>query len=122
MDQDTHFQHTVEFASGAGTTTYFQLPYACTMRDLKGIVQSDPGDAVTVTVTYGSTDAAATAIGLLTFGSTILAGAVGTWAADDTDGETIMAKDGYLKFEPSSGEAAATCDLNIELDPYARVA
>ncbi len=121
MDQDIHFQHNVLFASGAGTTTYFQLPYRCTMRDLRGIVQGDPGDDETVTVTYGTTVAGATtAIGVLTFGNDIAAGAVGTWAADATDGNTVMEKDGYLKFVPSSGAAAATCDLNIELDPYAR--
>ena len=121
MDQDIMFQHHCEFASGAGTTTYFQLPYRCTLRNLKGIVQGDPGDDETVTVTYGTTVAGATtAMGVLTFGNDIAAGAVGTWVADATYGETVMAADGYLKFVPSSGAAAAICDLNIELDPYAR--
>lgn len=120
MDRDLFFQHSVLFASGAGTTTYFQLPYRCTMRDLKGIVQGDPGDDETVTVTYGTTVTAATAIGVLTFGNDIAAGGIGAWVADSTDGETVMAEGGYLKFVPSLGAAAATCDLNIELDPYAR--
>jgi hypothetical protein len=119
MDQDIMFQVPIAFAAGA-LTTYFQLPYRCTMRNIKGIVQADPGDDETVTVTYGTTVAGATiAIGVLTFGNDIAAGAVGTWVADATTGETVMAKDGYLKFVTSAA-ATAVCDLNIELDPYAR--
>lgn len=121
MDRDIFFQHQTAFATGADTTTYLQLPYRCTMRDLKGIVQDDPGNGETITVTYGATIATATtAIGVLTFGTDIAAGAVGAWVADSTDGETVMAEDGYLKFVASTGAGVATCDLNIELDPYAR--
>ena len=121
MDQDINFQHYVDFASGAGTTTYFQLPYRCTMRELRGIVQADPGDGETVTVTHEPTvGGSSTAIGVMTFGTTISAGAVGAWVADSTDGDKVMEKDEFLKFVPSSGAATATCDLNIELDPYAR--
>lgn len=119
MDQDIHFQHPIAFAAGA-LTTYWQLPYKCTMRNLRGIVQADPGDDETVTVTYGATAATATtAIGVMTFGTDIAAGAVGTWVADTTTGDTVMAADGFLKFVTSAA-ATAVCDLDIELDPYAR--
>lgn len=121
MDQDINFYHRTAYANGASTTTYFQLPYKCTMRDVRGIVQADPGDDETVTVTYGTTIATTTtAIGVLTFGNDIAAGAVGTWAANATTGDTVMAEDGYLKLVTSSGAAAANCDLTLELDPYAR--
>jgi len=118
MDQDINFQKAIAFASGA-LTTYFYVPYRCTLRSISGIVQADPGDGETVTVTYGTTVAAATAMGTLTFGTDIAAGAIGTWAADATTGDTVMAAGSYLKFVTSAA-ATAVCDLNIELDPYAR--
>ena len=119
MDQDIHFQHTTAFAAGAATT-YFLVPYRCTVREISAIVQADPGDAETITVTYGATAAtASTAIGTLTFGSTIAAGATATWAADATTGDTVCAEGGFLKFVTSAA-SAANCDIDIELDPYAR--
>ena len=119
MDQDIHFQHQTAFATGA-ITTFFRVPYRCTVRGINGIVQGDPGDAVTVTVTGGATAAAATtAIGVLTFGTDIAAGATGTWAADATTGDTVLEEGEVLKFVTSAA-AAANCDIDIELDPYAR--
>lgn len=120
MDQDIHFQHQTALAAAAGTTTYFQVPYRCTMRNLKGIIQDANASAETVTVTYGATAAAATAIGVLTF-SIGSAGGVGAWVADATTGDTVMVADGFLKFVVSTvGSDAAVIDLDIELDPYAR--
>lgn len=119
MDQDIHFQKAIAFAAGA-LTTYFYVPYRCTLRAISGIVQGDPGDAETVTVTGGATVATATtALGVLTFGTDIAAGAIGTWAADATTGDTVLEAGSYLKFVTSAA-AAAVCDLDIELDPYAR--
>lgn len=116
---DTTLQHKTAFAAGA-TTTYLTVPYRCTFRNLTGIVQGDPGDAETLTVTGGATAATATtALGVLTFGTDIAAGATGTWAADATTGETILEEGYFLKFVTSAA-AAADCDLNIELDPHAR--
>jgi phosphoribosylaminoimidazole (AIR) synthetase len=119
MDQDLNFQHRMAFAAGA-KTSYFQVPYRCTLRKVSGIVQADPGDAETVTVTteptVGGTSAA---LGTLTFGTDIAAGAVGTWAADATTGATVIEKGEFIKFVTSAG-ADADLDLNIELDPYAR--
>lgn len=118
MISDIMFQHHTAFAAGA-TTTYFQVPYRCKLRDVAGIVQADPGDAETVTVTGGATAATATtALGTLTFGTDIAAGAVGTWAADGSTGNTILEEGHFLKFVTSAA-AAANLDLNIELDPYA---
>ncbi|WP_289020401.1 hypothetical protein [Desulfobacter postgatei] len=118
MLSDIMFQHHTAFAAGA-TTTYFQVPYRCTVRSVAGIVQADPGDAETVTVTGGTTAATATtALGTLTFGTDIAAGAVGTWAADATTGNTVLEEGSFLKIVTSAA-AAADLDLNIELDPHA---
>ena len=117
MLTDTMFQHSAAFASGA-LTTYFQVPYRCTLRNISGIVQADPGDDETVTVTCGATVTAATALGVLTFGNTIAAGAVGVWAADSTTGGTVLEKNHFLKFVTSTA-ATAVLDINIELDPHA---
>ena len=120
MDQDIHFQKRIDFDASSAMTTYMAVPYRCTMRNLTGIVQADPGDSETVTVTYGTAAAScSTAIGVLTFGSSIAAGAVGTWAADASTGDTVMASGGFLKFVTTAG-AAAQCDLDVELDPYCR--
>ena len=123
MDQDIHFQHSTAFASGA-TTTYFDLPYTSTLRNVTGIVQADPGDAETVTITGGGTVASGAAgaintLGVLTFGTTIAAGAKGTWEADSTNGGMTLLAGSILKMVTTAA-SAAVCDLDIELDPYAR--
>lgn len=118
MDSNIHFTHTIAFAAGA-VTEYFRVPYRCTLRGVSGIVQADPGDGETITVTGGATVAAATALGTLTFGTDIAAGAIGTWAADATTGTTVLESGSYLKLVTSAA-AAAKCDLIIELDPFAR--
>ena len=119
MDQDIHYQHNTAFASGA-TTTYHPLLFKCTLRNVVAVVQADPGDAETITVTYGATAATATtAMGVLTFGTDIAAGAKATWTADATYGNTVMAEGGFLKFVTSAASAADVL-IDIELDPYAR--
>ena len=119
MDQDIHFQHRTAFASAAATT-YFYLPYRCTVRNISGIVQANPGDAETITVTNEATvGGTSTAVGVLTFGSSIDAGAIGTWTADATYGDTVFAAGSFLKFVTSAA-SAANCDIDIELEPYAR--
>jgi hypothetical protein len=119
MDQDIHFQHTTAFAAGAATT-YFRVPYRCTVRDINAIVQADPGDAETITVTYeAEVGGDSVAIGTLTFGSDIAAGATAAISLNATTGDTVLAEDGFLKFVTSAA-SAANCDIDIELDPYAR--
>ena len=119
MISDNSMQHQTAFAAGA-TTTYLSVPYRCTLRDITGIVQADPGDAETITVTGGATVAAATtALGVLTFGTDIAAGATGTWAANSSTGDTVLEAGHILKFVTSAA-SAANVDLNIELDPHAR--
>ncbi len=119
MDQDIHFQRAAAFAAGA-LTTYLYVPYRCTLRALSGIVQADPGDAETVTVTMEPTvGGASTTMGVLTFGTDIAAGAIGAWVEDATTGGTVMEAGSYLKFVTTAA-ATAVLDLDIELDPYAR--
>lgn len=119
MDSAIHFTHTITFATGA-VTEYFRVPYRCTLRGVSGVVQADPGDAETITVTGGATVATATtALGTLTFGTDIAAGATGTWAANATTGSTVLEAGAFLKLVTSAA-AAAKCDMIIELDPFAR--
>jgi len=119
MDQDIIRHHALAFAAGA-LTTYKRIPYRCTIRDIVAVVQADPGDAETITVTYGATAAtASTAIGIVTFGTDIAAGALGTWTANSTTGDTVCAEGGFLKFVTTAASAAAV-DMDIEFDPYAR--
>lgn len=114
MISDTMFQKVIDFAAGA-VTHYMIVPYRCTLRSVTGIVQADPGDGETITLTESVNS---TALGVLTFGSTIAAGAEGTWVADTTDGDHVLEEGELIKFVTSAA-AAAQCDLNIELDPYA---
>ena len=119
MDQDIHFQKSAAFASGA-LTTYMEVPYDCTLRACSGLVQADPGDDETVTVTTEPTvGGTGIALGVLTFGNDIAAGAIGTWAANATTGATKISAGAFLKFVTTAA-AAAVLDLDIELDPYAR--
>ena len=119
MDQDIHFQHNIDFAAGA-ITHYFIVPYRCTLRDFTGIVQADPGDDETITVTHEPTvGGTSTALGVLTFGNTIAAGAIGTWVADTTTGNTVLGEGEYIVMVTSTA-AAAQCNCDLELDPYAR--
>ena len=118
MDSSIHFTHSITWATGA-VTENFQVPYRCTLRKITGVCQADIGDAQTVTVTGGNAVGATTALGVLTWGSTIAAGAVGTWATNATTGGTVLEAGHYLKLVTSAG-AAGKVDLLIELDPYAR--
>lgn len=118
---DTNFQKTITWAAAAAVTNYMVVPFICTLRDISAINQTSIDADETITVTYGTTTAAATAIGVLTFPTG--AGGEGVWVANATSGETVMAAGGYLKFLTSaSAGAVSQCDLNITLDPYARKA
>lgn len=124
MLTDIYIHHKTAFASGSTMNTYRIIPYDCTLRNVTGIVQADPGDDETVTITGGGAVAsgisgATNALGTLTFGSAISSGATGTWAADATTGSMTLLAGSILKMASSSGSAAADCDLTIELDPHA---
>lgn len=115
MDQDINFQQMIAFAAAAATY-FFLVPYRCTLRTVSGIVQADPGDGETITMTNNGDD---TGLGVLTFGTDIAAGATGVWVADATNGSQVLEKGDIIKIVTSAG-AVAQCDLNIEFDPYAR--
>ncbi len=103
-------------ATGAATTVYITAPCRCIITNVMASCDADPGDAETITFSSG-----ATAVGVLTYGSTIAAGAVGTYAADATNGQTIFAEGAAIKIVVTQLTAAATFRGSIELDPYARV-
>lgn len=115
MDQDIHFQHSIDFAAGA-TTHFFIVPYRCTLRNITGVVQADPGDDETITFTENGDS---TALGVLTFGNTISPGAKGVWVADAITGNHVLEEGELIKIVTSAA-AVAQCNLDIELDPYAR--
>ena len=100
----------------AAVTHFFRVPYRCTLRAVSGIVQADPGDDETIAFTN---NADTTGLGVLTFGNNIAAGATGVWVPDATNGKQVLEEGDVIRFVTSAA-AAAQCDLNFELDPYAR--
>jgi hypothetical protein len=111
MFQDIHFQTTGVFSSGAATTSYMVVPYNCVLRDAKAIVDGDPGDGETISLLNDSKT-----IGKVTFGSGITAGAMGTYAPDETNGELTLMANSSLSIVTSDA-AAANFHLDVELDP-----
>jgi len=101
-------------ATGATADFYVPVPYACTIKTVQAAASADPGDAETITVAKASTT-----VGVLTYGSTIAAGAVGTYAADATGGETKLAAGDVIKLTISQLTAAATFVGYIQIDPFA---
>jgi hypothetical protein len=125
MDQDIHFQQTAAFVSGSTPSTFFRIPYRCTLRDVQGTINSTAGaDEETVTVAGGGTVAsgaagATTDLGVLTFASGVGAGGAGTWVEDTTDGGMTLLAGSILKTTVTDG-TSTNINLDIELDPYAR--
>lgn len=103
-------------STSAATTFYIPVPSRCTIKTVQAACSADPGDAETITVSK-----ATTTVGVLTYGSDIAAGAVGTYAADSTGGETVFAAGDVVKVVISQLTAAATFCGYIEFDEYARV-
>ena len=107
---------TVTGASGAATTIYIPVPVRCTVLSAQAACSADPGDAETIVFADG-----ATTVGTLTYGTDIAAGAVGTYAADSTNGENIFAAGEAIKATVSQLTAAATFVGYVEIDEFARV-
>ena len=101
-------------SSSAAVDFYVPVPLRCTILGMQAACSADPGDAETITLASGSNT-----IGVLTFGSTIAAGAVGTYAADATHGNDVLAAGGVLKLTISQLTAAATFCGYIEFDQFA---
>ncbi len=97
------------------TTFYAVVPCRCNVKDIKLACSIDPGDNETVTVTSGGV-----AIGVVDFGSGVTAGDIGTYTADSTTGETVLAAGAVLKFVTTSCTAATHLVGYVELDQYAR--
>ena len=103
-------------SASADVTFYIPVPTRCTVKSVQAACSVDPGDADTITITK-----ATTAIGVLTYGTDIAAGATGTYAADATTGQTIFEAGDVIKVVISTLGAAATFCGYIVLDEYARV-
>ncbi len=117
MDED--IRYTINIAGIVGVAiTAFPCPYKCTVRDLIGCVNIDPGDDETVTVTNATQ---AKTLGVLLFGNDIAANALGVWTADVTNGNLVNAKNDVLVFTGSDCAAAAVVTMVLELDPKCRV-
>jgi len=104
----------IPFASGAATQ-YFIAPFRCTLNDVSGVVQADPGDAETVTFKDG---AGGNSLGVLTFGTDIAAGAKGTYVPDTTYGSTVLEEGDLIEIVTSTA-ADAVCDMFLKLDENA---
>lgn len=101
-------------AASTVTTFYAVVPVKCIVKDIQLACSIDPGDAETFTVTSGGT-----AIGVVAMGSTIAAGAIGTYTTDATTGQTVLAAGATLKFVTTSMTAASHFCGYVEIDPYA---
>lgn len=101
-------------ATGAAADFYIPVPTRCTVRTMQAACSADPGDAETITLLDGSNT-----VGVLTFGSTIAAGATGTYAADATYGATIFDAGDVIKLTITQLTAAATFVGYIEVDEFA---
>jgi len=120
MDEDIRFTMSILVLSTGGTARYWQVPYACTFRDLIAIAgNSDIGDSKTVTV-YNSTQTAT--LGVATFGVDIAEGAKAVWVADTTNGDLVNAEGDILTFTCTSTANTDIVELIIELDPKCRAA
>ena len=107
---------TVTGATGAVATIYVPVPVRSTILTAQASCSVDPGDAETIVFADG-----ATTVGTLTFGTDIAAGAVGTYAADSTNGENVFTAGEAIKVTVSQLTAAATFVGYIEIDEFARV-
>jgi len=119
MDEDIRFPVYCLGSTGGALPYTFVCPYKCTVRDLIGAVNVDPGDAESVTLTNATQS---TTLGVLLWGSTIAANAKGIWTADVTEGDTVNNAGDVLVFTVTQVTAAATFSLILELDPKCRVA
>jgi hypothetical protein len=118
MDEDIKFPISfISDGSSGAITTYAHVPYRSTFRQAWGVIQGDPGDSMVITVSVGSST-----LGTLTWGASVAAGDQGTWAANASTGDTIMAAAAALKFVTSNTGNAVQVDLLYELDPKARAA
>lgn len=117
MMEDIRHQLMLQTSTGATADAYLAVPYNCTLRDIIGTCQADPGDGEVITVTENS---AGTILGTYTFGSSIAAGATGTWAANATTGDHVIVAGEVLKFQITQCSAAVWIHLNIELDNACR--
>jgi len=96
---------------------YCTAPFRSTLRDVRARCHVDPGDADTLTVSYGSYT-----LGVATFSSSISAGDAATWVEDTSSGNTVIAAGGKIKVQASELAAVgtgSTVHVDLEFDPHA---
>lgn len=103
-------------ATGATADFYAVMPVRCTIKSIQAACSADPGDGETITIYDGSNE-----VGVLTFGSSIAAGATGTYAANATYGNTVFEAGDVVKITVSQVTAAAVFNGLIYIDEFARV-
>jgi hypothetical protein len=108
-----YFPVLTAWTSGSALTTYFQVPFRCTLRNVAGALDDDPGDAETILFKDG-----ANTVGTLTFDTDVSAGDKGVFTKDTTYGDTIFDEGDLITIVNSSADATAGCHVLIELDPY----
>jgi hypothetical protein len=94
---------------------YVPIHTRCIINSMQAACSVDPGDNITITVVNGST-----AIGVLTFGATIAAGATGTWVSNTTTGKTICEAGDVLKLTILANDAASAFCGHFVIDPHCK--
>jgi len=112
-------QYRIDFqllsANGSSLVYYIPAPFDCKVLGMQAACSVDPGDAETIVLSENGQT-----IGTLTFGSTIAAGATGTYAADATYGTKTVNAGDVLCLTFSDCTVAATFSGYIDVDPYCR--
>ena len=102
-------------STGGASTFYIPAPFDLQIKGVQAACSADPGDGETLTFSENSNE-----IGVLTFGSSIAAGATGTYAADSTYGNKTVDAGDVIKVVITQLTAAATFSGYIDVDPYCR--
>ena len=110
-----HVPFSIIGSTDAAYSNYVPVPVRCTLLGAQASPDADPGDAETITFANGSST-----LGTLTFDSDIAAGATGTYTANSTYGDLVVAADGVIKITVSQCSAPAVFQGYLEIDPNAR--
>lgn len=105
------------FMNGAASHSVIVNPYKCTLKNVVAMVAVDPGDSDTLTITAGT---GGETLGVYTFGTSLSKGSVGTWAANSTYGDHVLAAEEGILIAGSNGAADyAYVHIMVEFDPHA---
>lgn len=105
---DQYFPLGLTSAASTATAWVMVVPYRCVLRDVLG--GASAAITRTFTFTYGGNT-----LGVFTF----TAAQTGSWAANASHGNDVIASEGSMTITQSSTATAAEVILSVEFDPYA---